>query len=124
LDESEILGNICILLIAGHETSASVLETALILLATEPEFQQSIQEEIDSIWAAKEPGEDLTYDDYPKMRTIMALMVCTLSLLKNTSPVILSVSNYNHLLLANPSELRFPAPFCCTTPNEPRHMEQ
>jgi cytochrome P450 len=75
LDESEILGNICILLIAGHETSASLLETALILLATEPVFQQSIQDEIDSIWAGKKPGEDLTYADYPKMATIMALMV-------------------------------------------------
>jgi cytochrome P450 len=86
LDESEILGNICILLIAGHETSASVLETALILLATEPEFQQRIRDEIDSIWAAKKPGEDLTYEDYPKMRTIMALMVCLLSLLNILSP--------------------------------------
>jgi cytochrome P450 len=79
LDESEILGNICILLIAGHETSASLLETALILLATEPDFQQSIQDEIDSIWAGKKPGEDLTYAEYPKMATIMALMVCPCS---------------------------------------------
>jgi cytochrome P450 len=80
LDDSEILGNICILLIAGHETSASVLETALILLATEPAFQQTIQAEIDSIWASKLPGEDLTYEDYPKMERIMALMLETLRL--------------------------------------------
>jgi hypothetical protein len=76
LDDDEIFGNIFIFIIAGHETTASTLETALILLATEPEFQQSIQDEIDSIWASKKPGEDLTYEDYPKMRTIMALMVC------------------------------------------------
>lgn len=80
LDDSEIFGNICILLIAGHETSASVLETAIILLATEPDFQQNIQDEIDNIWAGKKPEEDLTYEDYPKMRTIMALMLETLRL--------------------------------------------
>jgi hypothetical protein len=37
--------------------------------------QQRIQDEIDEIWASKKQGEDLTYEDYPKMRTIMALMV-------------------------------------------------
>jgi hypothetical protein len=34
-----------------------------------------VQNEIDDIWATKQSGEELSYDDYPKMRVIMALMV-------------------------------------------------
>jgi cytochrome P450 len=55
LDESEILGNICILLIAGHETSASLLETALILLATEEDFQRVFKMKLTAFGLEKSP---------------------------------------------------------------------
>ncbi|TVY80294.1 Cytochrome P450 72A14 [Lachnellula suecica] len=74
LSEREMIGNIFVFVVAGHETTASTVQTALIYLATDPEFQQQVQKEIDEIWATKAPGEDLSYDDYPKMRIIMALM--------------------------------------------------
>jgi cytochrome P450 len=78
MSESEVIGNIYIFVLAGHETTASTLKTGLIRLACDPELQMQVQKEIDGIWATKRAGEDLSYDDYPKMRKIMALMVSTL----------------------------------------------
>jgi hypothetical protein len=77
LSENEVVGNVFVFVLAGHETTATTLQTALILLAANPELQQEIQNEIRDIWTAKTEGEDLNYLDYPKMRTIMALMVRT-----------------------------------------------
>lgn len=75
LSDEETVGNIFIFIMAGHETTASTLQIGIILLASRPEYQQVIQTEIDNIWAEKASGEELSYDDYPKMRAIMALMV-------------------------------------------------
>ncbi|KAH7350990.1 cytochrome P450 [Rhexocercosporidium sp. MPI-PUGE-AT-0058] len=76
LSNEEMIGNIFIFIVAGHETTANTLQTCLILLAMHPEVQKAVQHEIDSIWAAKKPGEVLVYkDDYPKMRLISALML-------------------------------------------------
>lgn len=75
LSEEEMIGNIYIFVLAGHETTASTLKTGLIRLACDPDLQMQVQKEIDDIWAAKATGDDLSYDDYPKMRIIMALMV-------------------------------------------------
>ncbi|KAG9228522.1 cytochrome P450 [Amylocarpus encephaloides] len=80
LSEEEMIGNIFIFVLAGHETTASTLQTALILLACEPEMQKEVRKEIGAIWDGKEEGEDLRYENYPKMRTIMALMLETLRL--------------------------------------------
>jgi cytochrome P450 len=80
LNEAETIGNIFIFIMAGHETTAIALQAALLLLATHPNIQQNVQDEIDAIWASKEPGEDFSYGDYPKMRTIMAVMLETLRL--------------------------------------------
>ncbi|RDL39165.1 uncharacterized protein BP5553_03505 [Venustampulla echinocandica] len=78
LSEEEMVGNIFVFTLAGHETTATTLQSALILLACEPQVRMEVQKEIDEIWAGKKTGEDLTYDDYGKMRVIMALMLETL----------------------------------------------
>jgi len=75
LSGQEIIGNIFIFVLAGHETTATALQTALIMLAATPALQQQVQDEIRSIWDLKKEGEDMDYGDYPKMRVIMALMV-------------------------------------------------
>ncbi|KAH7419802.1 cytochrome P450 [Cadophora sp. MPI-SDFR-AT-0126] len=76
LSDEEMIGNIFIFIVAGHETSANTLQTCLILLAIHPDVQKAVQVELDSIWAVKRPGEDLTYkEDFPKMRFISALVL-------------------------------------------------
>jgi len=79
LSEDEMIGNIYIFVLAGHETTASTLKTGLIRLACDPDLQARAQKEIDDIWSTKTAVEDISYDDYPKMRIIMALMVSNLT---------------------------------------------
>jgi cytochrome P450 len=79
LSDEEITGNVFIYTLAGHETTATTIQTALILLALHPDLQQEIQEELDLIYASKSEGREgpLAYEsDYPRMRHAMALMVC------------------------------------------------
>jgi cytochrome P450 len=76
LSDQEMTGNVFIFTLAGHETTATTIQTALVLLAVYPELQQEIYEELDVIYGAKSEGEGLVYEsDYPKMRRVMALMV-------------------------------------------------
>jgi len=76
LSDQEIIGNVFIFTLAGHETTATTIQTALVLLAVHPELQQEIHEELDAIYREKSKGEGLIYEsDYPKMRRVMALMV-------------------------------------------------
>ncbi|KAK0108949.1 hypothetical protein ONS96_002786 [Cadophora gregata f. sp. sojae] len=76
LNADEMIGNIFIFIVAGHETSANTLQTCLILLAIYPNVQKAVQDEIDGIWATKKSGEDLVYkEDYPKMRMISATVL-------------------------------------------------
>lgn len=81
--QEDTIGNIFVFILAGHETTASTLQSAIILLACYPEYQEQLQAELDSIWSAKKPDEDWAYDDYPKMRCAMALMVSVQYRFKN-----------------------------------------
>jgi cytochrome P450 len=79
LSDQEITGNVFIFTLAGHETTATTIQTALVLLTVHPELQQEIHEELDVIYGGKSKGEGLVYEsDYPKMRRVMALMVSEL----------------------------------------------
>ncbi|CAG8977354.1 hypothetical protein HYALB_00011369 [Hymenoscyphus albidus] len=80
LSEEEMIGNIFVFVLAGHETSGTTLQSAIILLACFPEVQRMVQEEIDGIWREKKECEELVYGDYGKMRVIMAVMLETLRL--------------------------------------------
>jgi cytochrome P450 len=76
LSDQEMTGNVFIFTLAGHETTATTIQTALVLLAVHPDLQQEIYEELDVIYGGKSEGEGLVYEsDYPKMRRVMALMV-------------------------------------------------
>lgn len=76
LSDPEITSNVFIFTLAGHETTATTIQTALVLLAVHPELQQEIHEELDVVYGGKSEGEGLVYEsDYPKMRRVMALMV-------------------------------------------------
>lgn len=81
LTESEILGNLYIFTIAGHETTATTLRFALVLLALHPEVQDAICEEVQAV--TREESTDPTQWDYntvfPKLVTPLCVMVRYLS---------------------------------------------
>jgi len=61
LSDSDILGNAFVMIVAGHETTASTLHFALMELATNPGSQRLLQKEIESIFG-KDPPETWDYD--------------------------------------------------------------
>jgi cytochrome P450 len=74
--EKEIIGNVFALSFAAEETTSSALQTGLILLAINTDIQETLQAEIDAIYADKDADELMDYKvDWPKMRNLMAFMV-------------------------------------------------
>ena len=50
LNYEEVMGNMFIMLFAGHETTANTLHYSLLLLAQHPDIQQILLNEIDTIY--------------------------------------------------------------------------
>ncbi len=67
LSESEIIGNLFIFYIAGHETSANSIHFSLLVLALHPEVQANVQEELDRNFRDRSTSE-WEYDrDLPRL---------------------------------------------------------
>ncbi|TFK37019.1 cytochrome P450 [Crucibulum laeve] len=49
LEDSEVIGNMFIMLHAGHETTGQAISSTLVMLAAYPEFQEEIMEEIKEV---------------------------------------------------------------------------
>ncbi|KAG8871665.1 hypothetical protein FRC20_010287 [Serendipita sp. 405] len=77
LSDSDLLGNIFVLLFAGHETSATTLAFALSFLAIYPEVQAKWLEQIRQ---CVKPGQLPTYADIPKLNYGLAIIHETLRL--------------------------------------------
>jgi len=84
LTEDELMGNIFIFLVAGHETTAHTLSFTFALLALYPEIQEKLFEHIKSIIS---DGRRPTYDDIPKFTYVMAVYNETLRLFSPVSSV-------------------------------------
>ncbi|KAL8279097.1 hypothetical protein RQP46_008555 [Phenoliferia psychrophenolica] len=68
LTTEELLGNMYIFLLAGHETTAHTLAFAFTLLALYPEHQETLYEEASSVFG----GRTSTYDDYSQLPYALA----------------------------------------------------
>lgn len=76
MTDDEILGNLFVYNLAGHDTTANALNFAVTLLACEPEWQEWLAEEIDAVLREDKTG--LKYNVvFPKLNRCLALMVCT-----------------------------------------------
>jgi len=79
LSIDEILGNIFVINIAGHDTTAGTLAFAMILLATNPEVQEWLYEEIIAVAQGK-PAEKWDYALFGQMKRCQAVFLETLRL--------------------------------------------
>jgi cytochrome P450 len=67
LTDSEVVGNLFVFIIAGHETSANSIHFALILPALNPKIQRMVQRELDMIFEGR-PPTSWSYDtDLPRL---------------------------------------------------------
>ncbi|KAI9783664.1 MAG: hypothetical protein M1839_003512 [Geoglossum umbratile] len=75
LTDSEIMANTFMSLFAGHESTASTIYFTILLLALNPQAQQSFQSSLDALFSQR-PPEQWDYDhDLPKLSTNMPAAV-------------------------------------------------
>lgn len=76
MTDDEILGNLFVYNLAGHDTTAGALNFAVTLVACEPKWQEWLAEEIDAVISEDQTG--LKYSAvFPKLHRCLALMVCS-----------------------------------------------
>jgi cytochrome P450 len=76
MDNKQLRDEAFALMVAGHETSALALTWAWYLLATNPEVEEKLQEELASVLNGRPP----TVDDLPNLRYTMMIIQETLRL--------------------------------------------
>lgn len=70
--ESEIHGNMFVLILAGHETAANSIHFSMVYLALHPQSQRALQKDLDQIFQGRPPSE-WDYDrDLPHLFGSMA----------------------------------------------------
>jgi cytochrome P450 len=74
LSDSEVLGNVYIFSIAGHETTATTLRFALVLLAIHDDVQETLYREIVEVLGNR-PGDSEYESAFPRLVTPLCIMV-------------------------------------------------
>ncbi|KJA20056.1 hypothetical protein HYPSUDRAFT_68834 [Hypholoma sublateritium FD-334 SS-4] len=69
LDDTELIGNVYIMLFAGHETTAHSIASTLGFLSVSDKLQEEIYQQIISVVGYE---RDPVYDDYPKLNKVLA----------------------------------------------------
>ncbi|KAJ6488022.1 cytochrome P450 [Mycena sanguinolenta] len=69
LDDSELIGNVFIMMFAGHETTANSLAVTLGYMSIHEEIQDEVVKQIMSVLG---PTRDPEYDDYLKLDKVLA----------------------------------------------------
>lgn len=90
LTETEIYGNIFVFNFAGHDTTAHALAFGIVLLATRPDVQDWIAEELHYVLEDQEPEEWSYNSTFPRLRRCLAVLVSRVMLAHfyNPSPLI------------------------------------
>jgi cytochrome P450 len=76
LSDEEIVGNLFIYNVAGHDTTSNTLAYAITLLSTSEDIQEWLREEIQAIFGDENKVRNWNYEkDFPRLKRSMALMV-------------------------------------------------
>src|SRR6266516_2719516 len=111
LTDSEVMGNLFVFTIAGHETSANSIHFSLLLLALHPEVQRKVQEELTEIFQGR-PISEWDYDcDLPRLLCGMlgAVLNEELRLIAPVITVPKTVLSVPQQLIINGKEVTVPA---------------
>ncbi|KAL5721848.1 hypothetical protein ACHQM5_005440 [Ranunculus cassubicifolius] len=81
LSEMEIIDNIIFVMVAGHDTSATLLTLMIRLLANDPTIYTLVLKEHEVISKRKSPGEILTWDDICQMNYTWKVALETLRII-------------------------------------------
>jgi len=86
LDDQEVIGNVFILLFAGHETTAHMFSATLALLSLHPDIQNEIVEQIVSVVGY---DRDPRYDDYSNLDKVLSAFYEALRMFRELPPVLI-----------------------------------
>lgn len=75
LSDEEILGNMFIYNLAGHDTTANTLSYAVALMASDLHWQDWIRQELESVFMSPEVADWDYNEAFPKLTRCMAVMV-------------------------------------------------
>lgn len=75
LTEREIYGNIFVFNFAGHDTTANSLAFAIALIATRPDVQDWISEEINAVLGNQDPATSSYVESFPRLKRCLAVAV-------------------------------------------------
>lgn len=75
LTEWEIYGNIFVFNFAGHDTTANSLAFAIALIATRPDVQDWISEEINAVLGDQDPVTSTYVESFPRLKRCLAVTV-------------------------------------------------
>ncbi len=76
LTENEIYGNIFVFNFAGHDTTAHTLAFAIVLLATRPDVQDWIADELHYVLGDQKPELWSYHEVFPRLKRCLAVLVC------------------------------------------------
>jgi len=75
LTEQEIYGNIFVFNFAGHDTTANTLAFGIALIATRPDVQDWIAEEINIVFGTRDPVTSSYTESFPRLKRCLAVAV-------------------------------------------------
>jgi cytochrome P450 len=76
LTEQEVYGNIFVFNFAGHDTTANALTFGVALIATRPDVQDWIAEEINAVFGDQDPETSSYTEFFPRLKRCLAVVVC------------------------------------------------
>ncbi|TFK72489.1 cytochrome P450 [Pluteus cervinus] len=74
LDDDELIGNVFVMLLAGHETTAQILAASLGFLAVHEDIQDEVYEEVMSVIGRRDP----VFSDFTKLEKVTSVFYETL----------------------------------------------
>ncbi|PQE02867.1 cytochrome P450 protein [Rutstroemia sp. NJR-2017a BBW] len=80
LTEQEIYGNIFVFNFAGHDTTANSLAFCIVFIATRPDVQEWISEEINSVLGEQDAKISSYVDTFPRLKRCLAVVYETVRL--------------------------------------------
>ncbi|KAI9758071.1 MAG: hypothetical protein M4579_003202 [Chaenotheca gracillima] len=123
LDKNEIAGNIFVFSLAGSETSAVTIATAITQLAIYPDMQDWVFDEVQKVYSSRRP-EGLEYaTTYPQLNRIRALIHESLRLYGPTPEIAKSTNNGPQSLMTPRGPLHIPAGVQIHVNNVAMHLD-
>ncbi|KAJ8508787.1 hypothetical protein ONZ45_g8971 [Pleurotus djamor] len=99
LSDDELIGNVFVILLAGHETTAHTLAATLGLLSIHPDIQEDVVKQIADVVGCK---RDPTLEDYPKLTKVTAVFYESLRMFPSGHLMIREAKEDTVLTVPNP----------------------